>query len=255
VTILASVREQFGRYADKVERRASRYGFVKPATMRNSQPMVSFTFDDVPETAYATGAAMLERHRARGTFYVSGALAGTVQPDWRLMSADDCRDLHQRGHEIGCHTHSHRAAQALDAAEMEAEIVRNRVFFRSIATDLGPENFAYPYGSVSLARKRQVQRHFASCRGVTGGINAGRVDLALLKAVPLSDARTDRRAVEALIRATVARNGWLIFFTHDVTASPTPFGCTPGLLEHALAAAGSAGCATLTVRDALRHLG
>ena len=241
-------------FADKVVRRLARYVFRKPLAMRNTAPLVSFTFDDVPDTAYATGAPMLEEHGARGTFYVSGGLAGSTQPDWRLMSAADCLDLHRRGHEIACHTYSHRAAQTLDAVETNAEIVRNRMFFKSIARDIRPDNFAYPYGSVSPRSKRQFQRYFRSCRGVTGGINAGQVDLALLRAVPLSDGRTDHAAVSRLIEDTVRQNGWLIFYTHDVTANPTAFGCTPGLLDHALARAHEAGCTVLPVRDALRRL-
>ncbi len=255
MSILPAAREHVRRYAGKVERRIARHAFTKPVTMRNSAPLVSFTFDDVPDTAYAAGAAILETQGVRGTFYVSGGLAGTVQPDWRLMSAADCLDLHRRGHEIGCHTYSHHAAQSLDAAQMEDELARNRLFFKSIADDMAPENFAYPYGSVSPARKRQVGRHFRSCRGVTGGINAGCADLALLKAVALSDGRTDRAAVDGLIADTVRRRGWLIFFTHDIAARPTPFGCTPELLEHALAAARGAECVTVTIREALQRLG
>lgn len=241
-------------YADKVERRLARYIFRKPLAMRNTAPLVSFTFDDVPDSAYAIGAPMLEAAGARGTFYVSGGLAGSMHPDWRLMSAADCLDLHRRGHEIACHTYSHRAAQTLDAVETNAEIARNRLFFKSIARDIVPENFAFPYGSVSPRSKRQMQRYFRSCRGVTGGINTGEVDLALLKAVPLSDNRTDRAAVTRLIDETARRNGWLIFYTHDVAENPTPFGCTPGLLEHAIAYAHESECVVLPVRDALRRV-
>jgi hypothetical protein len=128
------------------------------------------------------------------------------------------------------------------------------MFFKSIASDIVLENFAYPYGSVSPARKREVRQHFRSCRGVNGGINVGSADLALLKAVPL-DSRTDLANVDRLIEETVRRKGWLIFFTHDVTANPTTFGCTPEALDHAVSAALAAGCTILTVRDALRRLG
>ncbi|MCK1513398.1 hypothetical protein IVB22_12640 [Bradyrhizobium sp. 190] len=32
-------------------------------------------------------------------------------------------------------------------------------------------------------------------------------------------------------------NGWLIFYGHDVTDRPSPYGCSPALLAHALEAA------------------
>src|SRR5215469_15892880 len=38
--------------------------------------VVSFTFDDFPKSALATGGAILERYRARGTYYASLKLAG-----------------------------------------------------------------------------------------------------------------------------------------------------------------------------------
>lgn len=39
-------------------------------------PLVSFTFDDVPDSALGAGAAVLEKYEARGTFYIAGGLAG-----------------------------------------------------------------------------------------------------------------------------------------------------------------------------------
>src|SRR4051794_2067392 len=80
---------------------------VESFRLRNKTPMVSFTFDDIPKSAATTGAAILEDHGARGTFYVSGGLVGTKSPDWTVAEPEDVVALHRRGHEIGCHTFSH----------------------------------------------------------------------------------------------------------------------------------------------------
>jgi peptidoglycan/xylan/chitin deacetylase (PgdA/CDA1 family) len=42
------------------------------------RPIVSFTFDDVPVSALANGATILEKHGVRGTFYVAGGIAGAM---------------------------------------------------------------------------------------------------------------------------------------------------------------------------------
>ena len=241
-------------FSRKISRGLSHYLCVYPFVMNNSEPLVSFTFDDVPDSAYKNGAPLLEQHGARGTFFVSGGLCGTTHSDWRLMSAADCADLYRRGHEIGCHTFSHRAAQDVNARQMEEEIARNRAFFKSVSRDLVLETFAYPYGSVSPARKRQLHRYFRACRGVKSQINAGQLDLGLLASVALMDSKIDTIEIDRLLRETRRRNGWLIFFTHDVKANPTPLGCTPELLDYAIAGATMMGTRVLTAREALNCL-
>ena len=72
----------------KVGHRLAMHLRVDLFRLRNSTPMVSFTFDDLPKSAVTTGAGMLEAHGARGTFYVAGSLVGADAPDW---VAGDCR--------------------------------------------------------------------------------------------------------------------------------------------------------------------
>ena len=43
-----------------------------------AQPMVTFTFDDVPASACEIGARILEQHGERGTFYVAAQACGKV---------------------------------------------------------------------------------------------------------------------------------------------------------------------------------
>ena len=41
------------------------------------------------------------------------------------------------------------------------------------------------------------------------------------------------KQIHRVFDEAVATNGWLIFYTHDVADTPSPWGCTPGLLRHA----------------------
>src|ERR1700754_815597 len=97
--------------------------------LRNDHPMVTFTFDDLPRSAVTTGAALLEAHGARGTFYISGGAVGIDTHDWEAGTDNDVIGLHRSGHEIGCHTFSHRRACDLDDATLGGEIARNRQYF------------------------------------------------------------------------------------------------------------------------------
>jgi peptidoglycan/xylan/chitin deacetylase (PgdA/CDA1 family) len=236
----------------KVSHRLATHLCVEPFRLRNETPMVSFTFDDIPKSAATTGAGILEDHGVRGTFYVSGGLVGTTSsPHWAAVEIPDIVALQRRGHEIGCHTFSHRRACDLDAAALTAEIEQNRRYLLSVDPSIKIENFAYPFGYGSFGRKQQLKAAFQSCRGIVPGVNSGTVDLQFLRAMPLIDLHIDRDAIERALDETQINNGWLIFYGHDVVESPSPYGCTPALLDHALEAASRRKIRGLNMAEAL----
>ena len=240
---------------ERVSHRLAMHLARAPFVMRNAAPLASFTFDDVPETALTAGARLLEEADARGTFYIAGGLIGQRTPDWRLVDADGVRALHRAGHEIGCHTFSHTRAPRLGRGAILDELDRNRACLAAIEPGLALANFAFPYGSGSLPAKRALARRFASSRGIEPALNAGLVDLQLLHAFPLMDGAMDRALVDRVLDAAVARNAWVIFYTHDVAERPSRYGCTPGLLAHALAGARRRGIAPTTVAQGLALIG
>lgn len=228
---------------------------VEPFRLRNETPMVSFTFDDVPKSAATVGAAILEAHDVHGTFYVIGSQVGTSSPLWDMVDGEDIVALHRRGHEIACHTFSHKRACDLDAETLNAEIERNQDFLRTLDSSIRIENFAYPFGYGSFVRKRQLKTVFKSCRSIVPGVNSGTVDLQFLRAMPLIDRRIDRDGIERAFDQAQTNNGWLIFYTHDVADEPSPYGCSPLLLNQALEAASRRKIAVLNMAEALRCAG
>ena len=239
------------RALGKLSRFAARTIATKTLALTNSKPLVSFTFDDAPETACTTGATLLEEHKARGTYYISAAGCGSAGYCGRLAGAESLKSLAAKGHEIGCHTYSHVAVARVGRQKLAAEISRNGAFLQSVQNVRMPFNFAYPYGEFSLGTKLYLQRQFDSCRSLLPGVNAGSADLGALKSCELQNASIDRRGVAAIIAEAVRRNGWLIFTCHDVAAEPSRFGVTPDLLGFALKTARDAGCHLAGVRDAL----
>jgi peptidoglycan/xylan/chitin deacetylase (PgdA/CDA1 family) len=239
----------------KVSHRLAMHLHVDSFRLRNATPMVSFTFDDLPKSAVTTGASMLEANGARGTFYVSGSLVGVDDEAWASGSSEDVVSLHRRGHEIGCHTYSHLRAGDLDEAAMDDEIARNRNYFHALDPTIDIESFAYPFGYGSFARKYQLRDEFRTCRSIVPGVNAGSVDLQFLRAMPLIDREMDRDGIERAFDRAQIDNGWLIFYGHDVADRPSPYGCTPGLLDHALAAATRRKFPILTMAEAMQCAG
>lgn len=219
------------------------------------RPMVSFTFDDIPQSAASVGAPMLEEFGGRGTFYVSGGLVNRWSGHWDGVTPDGIIALHRCGHEIACHTFSHRPAVDLDAAALAEEAETNRRYLHTLDPSIEIENFAYPYGIGSVFRKGQLKRMFRSSRGIIPGVNAGHIDLHFLRATPLIEPHLDAQGVERVFDEALASGGWLIFYSHDVTEQPSPYGCTPQLLRRALEAAARRNMPIVSVAAALKHAG
>ncbi len=234
-------------------RRAARHVRTKQLAMRNAAPLVSFTFDDVPDSAYLNGARVLDRNGVHGTFYIAAGTCGAEDEYWRVITREQVAALHAGGHEIGAHTFSHVNVQTLSAAEMAEETRRNDALLREICGDARIENFAYPFGDVSIFRKLQLQREFTSCRGIYEGINSGTIDLGLLKVASLYG--RSAASVPALLDEVVRTNGWLIFYTHDVADPPSWIGCTPDLLDEAVGLVKARGIEIVTIAEGLRAVG
>jgi peptidoglycan/xylan/chitin deacetylase (PgdA/CDA1 family) len=239
----------------RVSNKLARHLRLAPFCLRNQSPMVSFTFDDAPESAATVGAGMLDEYDARATFYISGGLVDKWSGHWNGINAEAIVELHRSGHEVACHTFSHVRAIDLDAAAMAAEIEKNRNYLLSLDASIRIENFAYPYGVGSVLRKGQLGKIFHSSRGIVPGVNSGIVDLQYLRSTPLINRDIDINGLDRVFDEAVANNGWLIFYSHDVAAEPSPYGCSPSLLRHALDAAIRRKIPILNVADALRCAG
>jgi len=239
----------------RLSNRLARHFRATPHRLLTHAPMVSFTFDDAPDSAAGEGASLLEAHGGRGTFYIAGSLIDQPGDYWHSLSNDAIVRLHRAGHEIGCHTFSHLRTVDLDANAMTREIERNRSHCRGIDSSIRLENFAYPYGLASVWRKPQLAKTFHSARGILPGVNSDVIDLQFLRASPLVNCEIDIAGVDRYFDDAVASGGWLIFYGHDVVDAPSPYGCTPALLRHALTAAEQRNMPIVTIAEALRRIG
>lgn len=245
----------FRRLSDRIVHTIARRVPFRTATIRLERPVVSFSFDDFPASAHETGARILEDHGAQGTFYAASGLIGQKRALWTIAGPDAIRDLHDRGHEIGLHTHSHRPSFLMGRRQFGADLAANRAALRRILPDLAHETFAYPFGLSTLSQKRTLGRLARASRSVQRGLNVGKVDLDFIRAYELTDRGLSLDELTRLLDDAAARNGWLVFLTHDIADRPTRFGASPALLTAALLGAARRGMDVLSIRDALTRIG
>ena len=237
----------------RVSHRLARHIPMAPVRLAPATPLVSFTFDDAPDCACTRGADLLADHGALGTYYIAGGLIGTQALHWQLADEATLAALHAAGHEIGSHTYTHAFLPDLTAKAIREESRRNRERLRAILPGLRLESFAYPFGFGSLGAKRALRTLYRSSRGILPGLNLGRGDRHFLRANPLIEGRVDADDIARMMDDALARNGWLIFYGHDVVERPSPYGCSPRLLDAALRAAGARGIPCATVAEGLRR--
>ena len=240
--------------AARVARELGGFLSVKPAKIDWPGGVVSFTFDDFPRSAWVNGGPILEKFDCRGTYYAAMGLAGTESPLGPMFEFDDLRAAAAQGHEIACHTFSHRDCCHAAPAEIAAEVERNAAALSELAGAAPFQNFAYPFGGVSQTAKQTLAGRFASCRGTGRGLNRGTADLADLLSTSIYGRDFNRDRLCQLIDDAHASGGWIIFYTHDVAEEPSPFGCTPEQLQ-AIVAYAAENASVLPVRDVLARLG
>jgi peptidoglycan/xylan/chitin deacetylase (PgdA/CDA1 family) len=201
--------------------------------INGSGPLVSFSFDDFPRTAFTAGGSILGGFGVRGTYYVAAGLMGTSNESGDQFLLEDLHRLLQDGHELAGHTFSHSSSRRVALSEFQQDVRKGQQALREIVNSHASDNFAYPFGEVTLEAKRAIGTEMTSCRGVYPGLNGPDVDLNLLNANLLYGDVDNLKEVEQLVRENERQKGWLIFYTHDVRRNPSEYGCTPELLEAA----------------------
>jgi peptidoglycan/xylan/chitin deacetylase (PgdA/CDA1 family) len=236
----------------KIRRRAVRMAARKRARTPE-RPMVSFAFDDVAASAAELGASILERRGLKGSFFVSAGLVGSESPTGQIADTPAIQRLGEAGHEVGCHTYSHLDCARARVADVVADVARNAETLMGWGLPR-PATFAFPYGDVALGAKRALAPRFTLMRAVHPGLITAGSDLNQAPAVNIDGPEGKATALRWLERAT-ARRAWLIFFTHDVVETPSPWGCTPGAFQRLIDAAQLAEFEVVTVAEGARRLG
>lgn len=250
-----SLKSRLKRWANR-RLRQPYYRTFGAKTIRSqlSRPIVSFTFDDYPQSAWTVAGRILNDHGVRGTYYTALGLMDQTSRIGQLYTRDDLISTHNAGHEIACHTFSHPNLRRTPVRECVDDVERNLSAFQRLVPNGSLQNFSYPSGSISIGNKRALTPRFDTLRGVEDGINAGVIHLNLLRARRMYDAEGTVETDRTWIDRNAARCGWLIFYTHDVCDDPSDVGCTPRRFEAAVRAALECSAEVLTIAAAYQRL-
>ncbi|MBL4537427.1 MAG: polysaccharide deacetylase family protein [Oceanicaulis sp.] len=240
-----------GGLAGRVQQQLARRLGVTPLRINLDRPIVTFSFDDFPRSALELGAVRLKARGWRGTYYVSGGLAGVTNHHGELFDPQDLLNLKAEGHEIACHGFSHLDASRLPAEAVAADAARNRAYLKAAGLDDAPTSYAFAYGEATPHAKKRLLETYSSLRGVQPGINRGVADRGLLKSVPLDGGDDGLKRAVAAVKDAARNPGWLIFYGHDIQKQPSEWGCTPEFLDVVLHAVEQSGAQVMTQSDAL----
>ena len=215
-------------------------------------PMVSFTFDDFPRSAWTAGGKVLGEYGAKGTYYAALGLMGKTTPIGKMFDRRDLEEVVEAGHELACHTHDHVLCRDLTGMDLLANCEQNRWRMSEMLGGYRPRNFSFPEGVVTASAKALLTPLYDSCRTIEPGINGDRVDLAFLRANRVYSTSPARRLQE-IIRMNQLKRGWLILYTHDISGRPSPWGCRPEEFRAVVACAADSGAEILPIGDATQR--
>lgn len=247
--------QKIGTFVDRVNNRLVRYFPGPAARIETSQPIVSFTFDDVPETAWTAGARILENEGVCGTFYIAGVFIDAYDGTQQMISAKGCSQLAAAGHELACHTFSHRKLSSFSWEGLKADLDRNDSVLGSFDGNRHARNFSVPFGMASPVMQTLLRRKFRTTRGIMPGINRGKIDPHNLAAVELRSDQNYLDAADLWLEDVLQNGGWLIIFTHDVSRTPSFYGCPEERFQGFVRRALSGGAKIMTVDAAATALG
>jgi peptidoglycan/xylan/chitin deacetylase (PgdA/CDA1 family) len=186
---------------------------------------LSLTFDDARPSQIDTGMPILDKYRAKATFYIS--------PDNMEDRLAEWRQAVKKGHEIGNHTMTHPCTgnyafsreNALEDYTLDRMAREIDDATRVILEKLGvkPLSFAYPCGQMFVGRGQHVKSYvplvaqrFLTGRGWLGedANDPAFCDLSQLLAME-SDGKTFEQ-LKITIDKAVEEGRWLIFCGHEI---------------------------------------
>jgi hypothetical protein len=142
----------------------------------------------------------------------------------------------------------------LNSRELRANCEENQRHMADVLGGYRPRSFSFPEGVVTLSAKRLLSSIYDSCRTIEPGINSNPVDLGFLRANSVYSTSPFHK-LQKLIQLNRNEKGWLILYTHDIGAQPSPWGCTPEQFRAIVACVAESGTEILPVAEATNRFG
>lgn len=243
------------RAVSKYRRTAAKHLSCRMVPMKITTPIISFSFDDAPRTAFTHGGEILNSYGADATFYVSLGMLESDSPSGPIASLDDLRRAVKEGHELGCHTFDHKNPWETKPELFVQSVLKNRQVLSQIFPETAFTSLAYPICGPRPATKRRIGKLFRCCRGGGQTFNVGTTDLNFLKAFFLDVRNGDTiDTVKQLVDKNAEARGWLIFATHDIDDNTSRYGCSKKFFKEVVAHAANSGSLLLPVGKACEQV-
>jgi len=243
-----------GKVSARWQRTSSRLLFQRRLAMQNARPLISFTFDDFPRSAWRTGGAILNKYGVRGSYYAALGLMGQETPTGPMFLPEDIGPMLEQGHELGCHTYDHLDSWTTPTSVFEQSLLKNRTALKAICPKAEFLSLSFPISPPRPTTKRMAGRMFSCSRGGGQIHNEQVADLNSLRAYFLEKSGGRIENVTTLIDRCCQSSGWLILATHDVCENHTAFGCRPDFFEAIVRYAVNSPAQVLIVSESLQAL-
>jgi len=140
---------------------------VKHVSERNVQDKVVFTFDDGYESNYDVAQILLEK-QIKGIFFI---ITEKINSDQYLTRAQ-IKEMHEMGHTIGSHSHSHKMFNILNDKDARYELLTSKKIIEEIIEN-EIHHFAFPGGKykfnqIAIANQIGYSKIYTSDEGFGG---------------------------------------------------------------------------------------
>ena len=186
---------------------------------------VSLSFDDARPSQVDVGAAVLDRHGVKATFFLVPSSAEQRRAGWKKIAA--------AGHELGNHSLDHpcsgnfawsrqKALEDFTLDKMRRQLVGANDRLREMFGTT-PETFAYPCGQTFVGRGRDTRSYvplvaetFLAGRGWLGEApnDPAFCDLAQVLGIEMDGKEFDQ--LRPLLEQTRSAGAWLVLAGHDI---------------------------------------
>ena len=243
------------KYINALKKKLAEQYVVKSITISSKVKQVSFTFDDVSESAFRNAQRTLDKLQFKGTFYISLSFLDSDNENDNLYSKEHLISCLSNGHELACHTYNHIHFYKNSNVKFIHNNIRiNQEKLNALGIKESFENFSYPYGEQTKISKKIVSKIFKTCRGIEHGINHNKVDLHNLKAIKLYEDFHSIDEIFSILEDFHKSGGWLIFYTHDVKSNFSKYGCSPEYFETIVQKCKDLNISITTIKDGVENL-
>lgn len=162
---------------------------------------LAFSFDDGLLSSFHATQSLLNPRGIKAIFFIPTMILGLTSDDqtrdffrqnvyrrpsgelpahkYQTMTADHLRELHDQGHVVAAHTHSHISLLSLRTAEdIDRELRMPRLLLEDMLQSPS-EAFAFPFGTDRVAGAmayEAIRCHYSVCFTGLGGVNVATTD-------------------------------------------------------------------------------